>query len=199
MVKFMKIERPLINPSPDDFNNEDYKIEQIDQIAFEEEQEVEPEPLVEHSQDQLNLDIDTPRITFLQRINAFRMYLKRRNEFLEISTLWKSPALPFAIVSTIFNLILMFIGTIFKFDSISPTIPLFYNSIDKRWEGIDKIVIPFIILYLLIVENLIIYFIIKTFKNDKRLALTVSWILFILNILILIAIILMSSLFIPKS
>jgi hypothetical protein len=187
----MKIDRPLINPSPYE-GFEDYKNEDIDQVDFD-------EPVVEptvHSEDQLNLNIDTPKVSLMQRLNSFRMYLEKRNQLLEISALWKSPALPFTIVSTIFNLLLLISGTILLFEKIPPQVPIFYNSIDKRWEQVDKTGIIFISGFLVIVETLIIYFIMKTFKSDKRLALTVSWMVFILNILILIAIIQIYSLII---
>lgn len=144
-------------------------------------------PIVEKSLDQLEFGITPKRITFKQRLSYLRMYFERRQEILEISMLWKNPSLPFNIVSVIFVIGLLFVGGIFEFDNIPLKIPLFYDHVEKSWEQTDKSTLFILGIVLLLTEALLINLIIKIFKSDRRLALTLSWVITFINVLIIIA------------
>lgn len=139
------------------------------------------------SKDQLEFGILPKKPTFDQRVSFFKMYFERRQELLEISMLWKNPSLPFNIVSVIFVIGLLFIGGIFEFDKIPLKIPLFYNHVEKSWEQTDKSTVFIMGIILLITEGFLINLIIKIFKTDRRLALTLSWVITFINVLIIIA------------
>ncbi len=181
----MKIQRPLMNPSAEDeqvyYDNGFNKIEP---------KAIEPEV----SKDQLQFKIDSRRVTFEQRLNSLKMFIRKRQEVLEISILWKNPGLPFAIVTLSFIVLLLIIGGIFEFDKIPLKIPFYYNSIDKHWEQIDKSIIFLIGFGLLIIEGFTASLVSKIFKTDRRLALVLCWMLTFLNLLILIGILQIYSL-----
>lgn len=148
---------------------------------------VKKAPIVEKSLDQLDFGITPKRITLKQRFGFLRMYFERRQEILEISMLWKNPSLPFNIVSVIFVIGLLFVGGIFEFDNIPLKIPLFYDHVEKSWEQTDKSTLFIMGIVLLLTEGLLINLIIKIFKSDRRLALTLSWVITFINVLIIIA------------
>lgn len=139
------------------------------------------------SDEQLVFPITPRRVTFEQRLQFIRMYFERRQELLEVSMLWKNPSLPFNIVSVIFVIGLLFVGGIFEFDKIPSKIPLFYNHVEKSWEQADKSAIFIIGTVLLAAEGLLINLIIKIFRSDRRLALTLSWVITFINVLIIVA------------
>lgn len=149
--------------------------------------EIKQAPVVQKSLDQLEFGITPKRITFKQRMSFFKMYFERRQEILEISMLWKNPSVPFNIVSVIFVIGLLFVGGIFEFDNIPLKIPLFYNHVEKSWEQTDKSTLFIMGIILLLTEGFLINLIIKIFKSDRRLALTLSWVITFINVLIIIA------------
>lgn len=143
--------------------------------------------IVEESEAQLEFPITPKRVTLEQRLKFIKMYFERRQELLEISMLWKNPSLPFNIISVLFVVGLLFIGGIFEFDRIPLKIPLFYNHVEKSWEQADKSTVFIMGIVLLITEGLLINLLIKIFKSDRRLALTLSWVITFINVLIIIA------------
>lgn len=138
-------------------------------------------------EDQLQFNITPKKPTLKQRLQFIKLYLDRRQELLEISTLWKNPSLPFNIVSVIFVLGLLFVGGIFEFDRIPLKIPIFYNHVEKSWEQADKSTLFIMGIVVLFTEIALINLIIKIFKSDRRLALTLSWVVTFINVLIIVA------------
>lgn len=156
--------------------------------------QIKKTPIERPSEDQLDLQITPKKITFQQRLQYFKIFLERRQELLEISTLWKNPSLPFNIISIIFVLGLLFIGGIFEFDRIPARIPMFYNHVEKSWEQTDKSTVFIIGIIVLIAEATILNLIMRIFRSDRRLALTLSWIISFINVLIIVAILQIYSL-----
>jgi len=152
----------------------------------------------EMSLDQLHFDIDNRVVRAKQKFSGFKMKVKKRNDLLEVSTLWKTPALPSAIVSMIVNIFYLGYIIIFEFDKISPKIPLIYNSIQNHWQQTDKSIIILSFLFIILLESLLIYLITKILPKDKRLGFVSSYIVTFLNILLLIYIIQIHYLILPK-
>ena len=144
-------------------------------------------PVITDDEEQLVFPITPRKVTFEQRIQFLKLYFERRQELLEVSMLWKNPALPFNIISVVFVTGILFIGGIIEFDRIPLKIPLFYNHVEKSWEQADKSAIFIMGILLLIIEGVLINLIIKIFKSDRRLALTLSWVITFINVLIIIA------------
>lgn len=174
----MKIERPLINPLPEDFINEPH----------EELLEEEAEPSTYKTEDQIEMNIESQTERVRQVYTGTKFLLKRRTELFEISGLWRTPALPFAMISLIFIVLVMLIGGIFKFNNIPPQVPFFYNFAEGTWNQADKGIIFIAPIVLLIFESLLVYAVMKIFEFDRRLSSTMCWIITLLNILLIIAI-----------
>lgn len=169
----MKIKRPLVNPKPDDYIETPAEQQSNKSIDTE-------------NLSQLNLNVDTRKDTIHQWFNSTKMRIKKQNELYEMSFLWKNPALSLALTTLILDMIIMIGGGIIKFNSIPPKIPFFYNSIDKHWDSIDKSVVFVFPLFVFITEAMVLNFNSQIFRHDKRLSLTIYWILTLLNILLLI-------------
>lgn len=165
--------RPLINPSPDDFQDskESYSQPAVAPV----------------SKDQLNLGIEGTSEKFIRFVSGFRYKLSKRNDFIEASQMWKGPAIPFAIMSSIVSILMLTIGSIFSFGSISPKIPLFYDTVEEAWRLSDKSILFVIPIFLIFSEILILNFIIDTFRFNRRLSLTMAWVLTFINFLVQIA------------
>ncbi len=160
----------LRNPTEEDF----VKNETEDNI----EQEL-------YLKDQLSFDVETTSERIEGTLSGVKMYLKRQEEILEISQLWKSPAPALAIISLITILAILIIGGLLKFNAIGPTIPLFYDSISKQFIPTDKIFIFISGVATGILELITLRFVMLIAKTDTRLSIVMCWILFFLNILIL--------------
>lgn len=160
----------LRNPSEDDFL-----------LA---EEQIEPDQMIV-DKDQLALDVETPAEKFEGLISGLKMTLKRQEDFLEISQLWKSPAPALAIASLITILGILFVGGILKYNDIGPTIPLFYDSISKQFIPTDKIFIFISGALVGLIELGIFKFVSLISKNDTRLSIVICWLVFFFNILML--------------
>ena len=161
----------LTNPTPEDFQEDNQQSNYEENL---------------YTKDQLQMDLYTNSNKLQTIVKTSKRTLKRRNEILEISMLWKTPALPFALTSLIIDLMLLVIGGIIFFNSIPPKVPLFYNSVDKRWQQTDKSIVFIFPIFLLLVEGVIINLLTKVFRHDRRLSLVCFWIVTLLNILIFI-------------
>lgn len=139
------------------------------------------------SRDQLIFEITPKKPSLQDRLEFIRVYFERRQELLEISMLWKNPALPFMIVSLIAIAGILFIGGIFEFDRIPLSIPVFYNHVEKSWEQSDKSIIFIAGIVIVLIEGFLLNVITKIFRSDRRFALTLSWMVTFINALILIA------------
>lgn len=179
------------------FNSDDnfFKTASIEQPTFlNNYQPKEKEIVNQISNDQLNFEITPKKPSIKQRFYFLKYYLKKRQEILEISVIWKNPAFPFNLVSLVFISMLIFIGGILEFDRIPAKVPVFYNHLEKTWEQTDKSTIFILGLVILATEGILINLLIKIFNKDRRLALTLSWIITFVNVLILIAILQIYSL-----
>ena len=168
----MKIKRPLINPVLSETSDPTEYEKKTGAI----------------SPDQLKFKVDDRLTKFRQFLSFLKMNIQKKGEALEVSMLWKSASLPFAIITFLVNILLILVGGIIFFDRIPPRIPLIYNSFANQWEQSDKTVIFIFGLLFVFFEILMIEFSIKIFFHDRRLSLTMNWILTFLNILLLIAI-----------
>ncbi len=163
----------LRNPTEEDFRKGEEAEEPIEMID---------------SKDQLSFQVETPNEKLAGLFSGIKMNLQKQNDFLEISQLWKSPAPSFALVSLITILIILIGGGVFKYDQIGPTIPLLYDSINKQFIASDKSFIFISAISLGIVEFIAFRFIFLISKNDRRLSIVMSWLIFFCNLLMIIGI-----------
>lgn len=151
----------------------------------EEEQEIRPK---QPSREQLPLDIGTREFGVSRWMNNVRTQANRREAELELMPFWKSLAAPFAMVSSVILVLAIFIAGITQFERIPPKIPFYFNSVDSRWEQADKIIVLFFPLALGVVDAILLRIIYAIFHFDKRLSIILSWMLTLLNLLIIVAI-----------
>lgn len=152
-------------------------------------QEDEAEPISEPiSPSQLRFDITDKRTQANQLFSGVKHILKKRRDIVEISPIWKSAALPFAMVSSLANILILFIGGIFNFDRFGPQIRIFYDAINQVPITVDKVfvfIIPILLTVFFVVQ---IRLISRIFKQDRNLAKTIAWTITFLNILFMLAI-----------
>lgn len=176
--------RPLMNPKPREVVQQTSSAESTQQSQVQ---------VARPPREQMRMEMTDNKTKFKQIFNSFKFSIKKRNKVIEVSRFWQSPAVPFMMVSSLTNILLMFIGGIFTFSDISvDQIPLFYDPIQQTWSEnlkVDKsfiYIIPiFLTMYTLIQYRLILVI----FKQDKRLALVTAWIIGFTNLLLTIAII----------
>jgi len=184
----MKVKRPLVNPTAKDIH--EYVSEETPNSATSETQNTKRGARKPKS-DQLDFRINKRSENFKQLFSSFRFLSLRRLDVLEASPFWKNLAIPMLVVSNFVIIFLLLVGGIFVFDSISPTLQLFYDPVEQTWftnQGIDKsfiFIIGIFIIGLFLLEFRLVKYV---FKTDRRLALTLSWIISYLNILFIIAI-----------
>lgn len=168
----MATDYTLTNPSPEDFR--------LPSEGAEEDKNIVPKQ-------QLHLDLNssTP-LKAKQLVAKVKMNLQKNSDMLEVSMLWRTPALPFAITSMVFNILLIGLGGVLKFSEIPPQLPVFYNSFERRWEQFDKSIVFIAPIFIFFTELLVIQFSIKIFRQDRRLSMVLCWILTLLNVLIFI-------------
>lgn len=174
----MKYESPLTNPDPKDFGQDESKDNQsLDQVGYN----------TQKSPRQLSLG-NAPILYRIKNYFTGTLHvLRRRNDMFQLDMIWKSPAIPFAIISALFISITTLAVTIIKFNDIPPQLRFFYNNIDKTWFQVDKSALIAYPLILIFIEILVIHFITVIFRTDKRFAKTLAWILTIVNTMILIS------------
>jgi hypothetical protein len=176
----MKISRPLVNPTPKD-------IENISTTSTFE--DFESKDKFKQSRAQMGFGIDDRDEKLQQFVSSVKSRLKRRLDFVEVSKVWKSPSVPFMIVSFLFNIFILLIGGLFKFSSLPPRIQLFYEPLDKTWIPSDKFLVIVVVPIIVFCLFLILYRIIKIiFRIDHKLAETICWIITFFNVLLLIAV-----------
>lgn len=176
----MKLNRPLQNPDPTD-----YKAELVIENTTEEISEEQP---IEISKDQISLDLDNKTTKVKQFLSGLKTIFRKRNDLIEVSQIWKTPAFPFAMVTSVINFLIFLYIAVFRFNDIPPTVPVFYNSVNKNWNQVDKSVIFMFPVILAIANFIIIQFSSVIFRKDRRLALTMVWIQTFLNTLLFVAI-----------
>lgn len=162
----------LVNPTINDFD-QDYTDEEIPELAAE---------------GQLSMPTGGIIATSKQLTGALRYRLKRRRDVTELSQLWQSIAIPFAIVSWLGVIVTLVIGGLIVFNDLPPSIPLIYDSANNRWEQVDKSIVFILALFIGLAEFLALRFITQIFRSDRRLALTFAFIIAFLNTMLLLAI-----------
>jgi hypothetical protein len=175
----MKISRPLVNPTPKDIENINgainTNIQQPDQYR--------------RDRSQLGFNIDDRDEKLQQLVSSVKGKLKRRLDFVEVSKFWKSPSVPFMIVSFLTNIIILVLGGLLKFGSLGPKIQLFYEPLDETWIPSDKFLVVVVVPIIIFSLFLILYRLVKVvFKSDNKLAEAICWIITFFNVLLLIAI-----------
>src|SRR5690606_27163499 len=170
----MKSDRPLSNPTIEDFKY-DYEYES-------EEEEI---PVLK---EQIPFKIDNRIQRVQQYVSSTKMLIKRRAELIEFSNLWRDPALPFAVTTMVLTLAVFLVGGALEYNKIPPRVPIFYNSLSNHWEQFDKIVIFLFPIIVFLIELAIVKISINIFKFDRRLSISIAWIVTFLNILFLISI-----------
>ena len=176
----MKNSRPLINPLPKDI--------QVRELSRKNNMNRKAQ------NDQLKFKTENTKTKILQWINTLKFVMRKRFDMVEVAQFWKNPSVPFMIVSFKINIIVLLFGGIIIFDKLPPKIQLFYNPIDERWIPEDKtihiIIVPIILLMVFLLQYRFIRLI---FRTDKRLSITVSWIMTLMNTFLLIAILQITS------
>lgn len=114
--------------------------------------------------------------------------IKERARILEISGIWKNPAIPFSITSIIATFFIIFLGSIIQFNQIPPRIPFVYNANGNHWEQVDKLFLFIFPIIFLLVQFIIINIAIKLFYTDRKLSISIAWIVFFINIMLIIAV-----------
>jgi len=177
----MKINRPLINPTPKEIEDE------YQHMPSRTSTPIQQAPL--RSREQLTLRVDNRELRLKQMFGSYKQKLKKRLDVLEVSPFWKNPGVSFMAVSYFFNILLLFIGGIFAFNNLPPNIQLFYDPIQKTWfRDQDKsliLLMPVFLACFFFIQFRLVNFI---FRNDKRLGVTIAWIATYLNIVLLVAI-----------
>jgi len=163
---------PLHNPAPEDLPR------QQEQIA---EEFVWPEP------DQLSFDLQPHYMGLRDWLVSLRSKATRREAELELIPFWRNFASAAAVISSICVAIFLFVSGLVLFGRLPPRIPFYYNSAEARWEQADKVALLFVPVVLGMVSALALRFIYDVFAYDKRLALMLSWIMTLVNLLIVIA------------
>ncbi len=139
--------------------------------------------------EQLKFNVDNTQSKFQQLVSTTKQRLKHRLDVIEVAQFWKNPSVPFMIVSFITNILILLFGGIVVFDKLPPEIQLFYNPVEETWQPENKaihvIVVPFLLLTMFLIQY---RFIRMIFRNDRRLGITISWIMTLMNVFLLVAI-----------
>jgi hypothetical protein len=168
----MGIKRPLVNPLPS---------ENTDNITL--------GKVYRPSRDQMHLPIEHKETALQSFFKNTKVKIKQRLEYIDVEQIWKSPAIPLMIVTSIFNFLIWFVGGIFAFNQLPQEIQFTYDVVQQTWIREDKFIVIVIAPILYLIAFLIqLKLIDSVFKKDRRLALAISWIITLLNLLLLIAI-----------
>lgn len=138
---------------------------------------------------QMELALPIKKPTRRQKIRNWFLNLRRKEEELQLQPQWRSPALAFAVASSVASGPLLFIVTVLLFGRLGTRVPLFYNQLSagSEWIQVDKailLILPFVL-------SFVLYFLLKMlgeiFKIDRRLANLLCLILSLFNVCLLLA------------
>jgi hypothetical protein len=169
----MKSDNLLSNPALEDFENS------------KEQSKEEEVPVLKG---QMYLDLGNTGVSPQQFIDNTKIKLRKRATVMEFSSMWRNPAIPFALTSMVLTALIIIVGGIIVFNNIPPRIPFFYNSGTNHWEQFDKAFLVFLPVGLLAIQMIILNYAIKLFHHDRKLSISISWVIVFLNILLLIAV-----------
>ena len=168
----MKSDNLLTNPSQEDFDKP--KEQSLDEEV----------PVLKG---QMHLELGNNAVSPQQFIDNTKIKLRKRAVVMEFSSLWRNPAVPFALTTMVLTALIIIVGGIIAFNKIPPRIPFFYNSGNNHWEQFDKAFLVFLPVGLLIIQMIILHYAIKLFHHDRKLSISISWVIVFLNILLLVA------------
>lgn len=172
----MNTSHPLVNPAPRDVAREEEVHEESVEVAY-------------ISREQLRLPVEREESLIQSYFKQIKATLKRRLDHIEVAQFWKNPAVPFMSVSFSANILILLFGGIIVFGKLPPELQLFYNPIEETWIPEDKIIHLIFIPFLLVTLFLLQYrFVRIIFRSDRRLSLTISWVMTVINVFLLIAI-----------
>jgi hypothetical protein len=141
------------------------------------------------SQSDEQMHLPMKRVTnFMLLLGSIKYRLKKRAVELEVYQAWKSISISFSIVTSFLTFFILSIGGVVVFKNLPTTIPLLYNSAEKRWDQADKSFIFVLAIFVGILELMSIQFILKIYNHDKRLSNTFSWLITYLNLMLWFAI-----------
>lgn len=167
----MGIKRPLVNPLP---------IENTDEVVI--------GKVHRPSREQMQLPIESKETKFQAFVADLKYKFRKRMEYIEVEQIWRSPAIPFMIVSTVFNFLIWFLGGLFIFNQLPQEMQFTFDSVLQTWVREDRFIVvtlsPIIYLAVFLIQ---FRFVNSIFKRDRRLALSIAWVSTILNLLLLIA------------
>lgn len=167
----MGIKRPLVNPLPIENTGED-----------------DTDKVYRASREQMQLPIGIKQTKFQAFVANLKYRFRKRMEYIEVEQVWRSPAIPFMIVSTIFNFAIWFFGGLFLFNQLPQEIQFTFDSVVQTWVREDKFIVAILSPIIYFAVFLIQFRFVNTiFKRDRRLALSIAWISTVLNFLLLIA------------
>jgi hypothetical protein len=165
----------LMNPAPKD-------------IRYSETQNQSDEN-VQVSKEQLKLNVPSNQTPVQRWVGSTRTRMKKRLDVIEVAQFWKNPSVPFMIVSFVVNILILLVGGIILFERLPPEIQLFYNPVEETWIPENKAIHIIIVPVLLVTMFLLQYrFIRMIFRDDRRLGITISWIMTLMNVFLLIAV-----------
>jgi hypothetical protein len=163
---------PLHNPAPEDLPRQ---------------QEQEEAEIVRPDPSQLSFNLQPQHVGLGGWLSSLKHRATRREAELELIPFWRNFASAAAVVSTICVAIFLLVSGLVLFGRLPPRIPFYYNSAEARWEQADKVVILFVPVVLGVISALALRFIYDIFAYDKRLALMLSWVMSLVNLLLVIA------------
>lgn len=125
-----------------------------------------------NQQVQLELSLPLRKVTQREKVQNWFMRLRRREEELQLQPQWRSPALAFAIGSSVAAGPLAFLIGLLLFGRMGSRVPLFYNQLStgSKWIQVDKTVLLLLPLVLSGVLYVVLQLLSNVYKIDRRLA-----------------------------
>jgi hypothetical protein len=139
------------------------------------------------TKEQLPLSVggQTQRWTLL--LGSVKDFVEKREAELELIPFWRHIAAPFAVVSSLAAILLTTFLGIIKFHQLPPTVPFYYDHATSSWTSIDKSLVIFVPVVLAVVEFILLKAIYEIFRFDERLSVILSWLLTVVNLLVITA------------
>lgn len=176
------IERPLKNPIASDFQAPEEPFLPVSENT------VIPE-------DQLVLDIASRNGRLKDIWLNIKYQATRREAELELIPFWKYFSASFALLSAITLFLFILVRILFRFNLLPSEILFFYKPDVSHFIQSDKIILILTAVGTLAVNLIVLRLVYQIFRYDRRLGDVICWVLGIINILLLIAMAEMGSLF----
>lgn len=145
---------------------------------------------------QLKLDTnETPMEQLQTRVGDWHQRLIQREREIEATPFWRDLSPVLAIVSGIFFVGVSGLLAATKFASLQRLIPFYYLAAEQRWTQADKTILLIVPISAAIANFVLINLIYQIFIFDRRLSRVLSWLLAVVNVMSMLAITQMYSLF----